>query len=57
VFLAPLPFQISEAALLNAILMFASISVLYGGQNLIPVEVKKRMLYDLYLYQAKKSVA
>jgi hypothetical protein len=56
ILLAPLSFQISEAALLNAILMFLNTALLYGAQNLIPVEVKERMYYDLYLYQAKKLV-
>jgi hypothetical protein len=53
---SPLPFQISEAALINAILMFLSISLIYGAQNLIPAEVKERLYYKLYLYQAKKLV-
>jgi hypothetical protein len=52
----PLPLSISEAALINAILMFLSIFLLYGAPKLIPDEVRERMYYDLYLYQAKKLV-
>jgi hypothetical protein len=52
----PLPLSISEAALINAILMFLSIFLLYSAPKLIPDNVKERMYYDLYLYQAKKLV-
>jgi MFS family permease len=55
--LAALPlFSISEAALINAILMFLSIILLYGAPKLIPDDVRERMYYELYLYQAKKLV-
>jgi MFS family permease len=56
ILLAPLSLQIGDAALLNAILMFLNVTLIYGAQNLIPIEVKERLYFELYLCQAKKDV-
>jgi MFS family permease len=48
--------SLSEAALLNACLMFISVILLVSAKSLLPSEIKERMQFKLYLEQAKRRL-